>query len=50
MLWVNRGFGPGFFYIWMRSFVIAFFVAFGIASIAVPFIQKMLAKYFKVKE
>lgn len=48
LLLLNVGFIDGFFLTWMKSAGIGLMIAFPIASVTIPLIQKLLGKYLTV--
>lgn len=50
MLLMNVGFIDNFFIAWMKSAVIGLMIAFPIASISIPLIQKFLNNHLVVEE
>lgn len=49
-LLMNKGFVDNFFVIWMQSAAFGFMIAFPVASISIPLIQKILSRYMTVEE
>lgn len=50
MLLMNVGYVDNFFMVWMKSAVVGLMIAFPIASISIPLIQKFLNKHMTVEE
>lgn len=50
MLVVNIGFVEGFFFIWVKSFLIGFSIALPIAIVIIPLIKNRLERMFVVKK
>ncbi len=44
MILINAGFIDNFFFIWMRSFGIGFWIAFPVAFFVAPIVQKLVKK------
>lgn len=44
LILINLGFVENFFFIWMRSFLLAFIIAFPTAISVVPVVQKIVKK------
>ena len=50
LLVVNRGVVPSFFMIWMRSFGVAFLVAFPTSMVIVPLIRRLVAQVVELPQ
>ena len=50
MLVVNVGLTEGFFFIWIKSFLVGFIISIPIAVIAIPLIKNGLEKMLEVSE
>ena len=49
MMWINNGFFPGFMLAWLKSIGIGIMIGIPAGAIGIPFIKKIIHKYFTIK-